>query len=91
MAAVRLEAVFLADRRAAHGPVPLEAVQLLPPLAIASAEDLARLIRDYRITQPYTALRDAILTHPAIAEGLTVLFASEPGTPPEAHLKRGLT
>lgn len=28
---------------------------------------------------PYTALRDAILTHPTIAEGLTVLFANEPG------------
>jgi pyruvate/2-oxoglutarate dehydrogenase complex dihydrolipoamide dehydrogenase (E3) component len=27
---------------------------------------------------PYTALRDAILTHPTIAEGLTVLFADEP-------------
>ena len=27
---------------------------------------------------PYTALRDAILTHPTIAEGLTVLFAGEP-------------
>ena len=27
---------------------------------------------------PYMALRDAILTHPTIAEGLTVLFAGEP-------------
>jgi pyruvate/2-oxoglutarate dehydrogenase complex dihydrolipoamide dehydrogenase (E3) component len=27
---------------------------------------------------PYTALRDAILTHPTIAEGLTVLFAAVP-------------
>lgn len=27
---------------------------------------------------PYTALRDAILTHPTIAEGLTVLFTGEP-------------
>jgi len=26
----------------------------------------------------YTALRDAILIHPTIAEGLTVLFANEP-------------
>lgn len=26
----------------------------------------------------YTTLRDEILTHPTIAEGLTVLFASEP-------------
>ena len=31
---------------------------------------------------PYTALRDAILTHPTIAEGLTVLFAGEPTPPP---------
>ena len=30
---------------------------------------------------PYTGLRDAILTHPTIAEGLTVLFASEPVLP----------
>jgi pyruvate/2-oxoglutarate dehydrogenase complex dihydrolipoamide dehydrogenase (E3) component len=27
---------------------------------------------------PYTALRDAILTHPTLAEGLTVLFSSAP-------------
>jgi len=27
---------------------------------------------------PYTALRDAILTHPTLMEGLTVLFASAP-------------
>lgn len=27
---------------------------------------------------PYTALRDAILTHPTMAEGLTVLLADEP-------------
>lgn len=30
---------------------------------------------------PYTALRDTILTHPTIAEGLTVLFANEPDLP----------
>lgn len=29
----------------------------------------------------YTALRDAVLTHPTIAEGLTVLFANEPRPP----------
>jgi pyruvate/2-oxoglutarate dehydrogenase complex dihydrolipoamide dehydrogenase (E3) component len=34
---------------------------------------------------PYTALRDAILTHPTMAEGLTVLFASEPGPAPQVH------
>ena len=27
---------------------------------------------------PYTALRDAILTHPTLAEGLGALFSSEP-------------
>jgi pyruvate/2-oxoglutarate dehydrogenase complex dihydrolipoamide dehydrogenase (E3) component len=27
---------------------------------------------------PYTALRDAVLTHPTLAEGLGVLFSSEP-------------
>ena len=34
---------------------------------------------------PCTALRDAILTHPTIAEGLTVLFADEPTPPTQAH------
>jgi pyruvate/2-oxoglutarate dehydrogenase complex dihydrolipoamide dehydrogenase (E3) component len=34
---------------------------------------------------PYTALRDAILTHPTMAEGLTVLFANEPSFPMQAH------
>jgi len=27
---------------------------------------------------PYTGLRDAIFTHPAMAEGLNVLFATPP-------------
>jgi pyruvate/2-oxoglutarate dehydrogenase complex dihydrolipoamide dehydrogenase (E3) component len=30
---------------------------------------------------PYTQLRDAILTHPTMAEGFTVLFATEPTAP----------
>jgi pyruvate/2-oxoglutarate dehydrogenase complex dihydrolipoamide dehydrogenase (E3) component len=29
-------------------------------------------------TLPYTALRDAILTHPTLAEGLEPLFSSQP-------------
>lgn len=33
---------------------------------------------------PYTALRDSILAHPTIAEGLTVLFANEPILPAAA-------
>jgi pyruvate/2-oxoglutarate dehydrogenase complex dihydrolipoamide dehydrogenase (E3) component len=28
---------------------------------------------------PYTALRDAVLTHPTMAEGLSNLFSSPPG------------
>jgi pyruvate/2-oxoglutarate dehydrogenase complex dihydrolipoamide dehydrogenase (E3) component len=31
---------------------------------------------------PYTELRDAILTHPTIAEGLAVLFSAVPGGNP---------
>ena len=27
---------------------------------------------------PYTALRDAVLTHPTLVEGLGALFSSEP-------------
>ncbi len=30
---------------------------------------------------PYTGLRDAILTHPTMAEGLTALFESVPAAP----------
>lgn len=33
---------------------------------------------------PYTTLRDTILTHPTIAEGLTVLFANKPEAPGQA-------
>src|SRR5260370_40337585 len=31
---------------------------------------------------PYTALRDAIFTHPTVAEGFVVLFANPPSAPP---------
>ena len=30
---------------------------------------------------PYTALREAILTHPTLIEGLNFLFAAEPSAP----------
>jgi hypothetical protein len=33
---------------------------------------------------PYTALRDAILTHPTLLEGLEELFASAPSVPKSA-------
>jgi pyruvate/2-oxoglutarate dehydrogenase complex dihydrolipoamide dehydrogenase (E3) component len=45
----------------------VEAGELLPAVQIAMAAGL-----------PYTALRDAVLTHPTIAEGLGGLFSSVP-------------
>jgi len=45
----------------------------------AEAGELIAVVQTAMLTNaPYTTLRDAILTHPTIAEGLTVLFASEP-------------
>ena len=38
---------------------------------------------------PYTALRDAILTHPTLAEGLITLFLSPPSTPGPADANIG--
>jgi pyruvate/2-oxoglutarate dehydrogenase complex dihydrolipoamide dehydrogenase (E3) component len=38
---------------------------------------------------PYTALRDAIFTHPTMTEGLNVLFASVPPAAAGAPGKRG--
>jgi pyruvate/2-oxoglutarate dehydrogenase complex dihydrolipoamide dehydrogenase (E3) component len=47
----------------------------------AEAGELIAVVQTAMLTHsPYTTLRDAILTHPTIAEGLTVLFASEPVT-----------
>jgi hypothetical protein len=37
---------------------------------------------------PYTALRDAILAHPTLAEGLETLFSSEPTTLKPPHKGR---
>jgi pyruvate/2-oxoglutarate dehydrogenase complex dihydrolipoamide dehydrogenase (E3) component len=36
---------------------------------------------------PYTALRDTILTHPTLAEGLIPLFSSAPSPPRSADAK----
>jgi hypothetical protein len=36
---------------------------------------------------PYTALRDAVLTHPTLVEGLTPLFSSVPESRGTAELK----
>jgi pyruvate/2-oxoglutarate dehydrogenase complex dihydrolipoamide dehydrogenase (E3) component len=37
---------------------------------------------------PYTALRDAVLTHPTLAEGLIPLFASAPSAHNVAETRR---
>ncbi|HEY8328598.1 MAG TPA: mercuric reductase [Rhodanobacter sp.] len=48
----------------------------------AGASELIAVVQVAMLASvPYTALRDTILTHPTMAEGLTVLFANEP-TPP---------
>lgn len=48
----------------------------------AEAGELITVVQTAMLTHaPYTTLRDAILTHPTIAEGLTVLFANEPTHP----------
>ena len=51
----------------------------------AEAGELIAVVQTAMLTKaPYTTLRDSILTHPTIAEGLTVLFASEPMLAPTA-------
>jgi pyruvate/2-oxoglutarate dehydrogenase complex dihydrolipoamide dehydrogenase (E3) component len=45
----------------------------------AEAGELNAVVQTAMLTgSPYTVLRDAILTHPTMAEGLTVLFKDEP-------------
>ena len=45
----------------------------------AEAGELISVVQTAMLTgAPYTVLRDAILTHPTIAEGLTLLFLQEP-------------
>ena len=52
----------------------------------AQAGELIAVVQTAMLANvPYTALRDAILTHPTIAEGLTVLFAGEPESPREEN------
>jgi pyruvate/2-oxoglutarate dehydrogenase complex dihydrolipoamide dehydrogenase (E3) component len=51
----------------------------------ADAGELIAVVQTAMLTDaPYTVLRDAILTHPTIAEGLTVLFSREPQPTPVA-------
>ena len=46
------------------------------------ASELIAVVQMAMLTgAPYTVLRDAILTHPTIAEGLNVLFQGEPQRP----------
>jgi pyruvate/2-oxoglutarate dehydrogenase complex dihydrolipoamide dehydrogenase (E3) component len=48
----------------------------------AEASDLMAVAQTAMLGgMPYTALRSAIFTHPTVAEGLVVLFASPPTTP----------
>jgi pyruvate/2-oxoglutarate dehydrogenase complex dihydrolipoamide dehydrogenase (E3) component len=45
----------------------------------AEASELVSVLQTAMLAKmPYTSLRDAILTHPTMAEGLTVLFAAVP-------------
>jgi pyruvate/2-oxoglutarate dehydrogenase complex dihydrolipoamide dehydrogenase (E3) component len=47
-------------------------------VGVGAGETLATVQIAMIAGSPYTALRDAVLTHPTLAEGLGVLFASEP-------------
>jgi pyruvate/2-oxoglutarate dehydrogenase complex dihydrolipoamide dehydrogenase (E3) component len=47
-------------------------------LGIEASELMATVQTAMLAQLPYTALRDAIFTHPTAAEGLTVLLASVP-------------
>lgn len=50
----------------------------------AEAGELIAVVQIAMLTgAPYTRLRDAILTHPTMAEGFTVLFATEALAPSE--------
>ena len=52
----------------------------------AEAGELIAVVQTAMLTDaPYTTLRDAILTHPTMAEGLGVLFANEPTLVTSAH------
>jgi pyruvate/2-oxoglutarate dehydrogenase complex dihydrolipoamide dehydrogenase (E3) component len=48
----------------------------------AEAGELIAVVQTAMLTgAPYTMLRDAVVTHPTIAEGLNVLFYQEPRLP----------
>lgn len=53
-------------------------------LGVGAGELIAVVQTAMLAGSPYTVLRDMILTHPTIAEGLTVLFAKEPEFPDQA-------
>src|ERR1700723_2556764 len=50
----------------------------LAAVGVGAGETLATVQVAMIAGLPYTALRDAVLTHPTLAEGLGVLFSSEP-------------
>lgn len=52
----------------------------------AEASELMAVVQTAMLGgMPYTALRDAIFTHPTAAEGLLGLFANPPGEPAPSH------
>ena len=57
-------------KRLEKGALPLEQVLKLSAQIADALAIIARL--------PYKALRDAVLTHPTLAEGIGALFSSEP-------------
>jgi pyruvate/2-oxoglutarate dehydrogenase complex dihydrolipoamide dehydrogenase (E3) component len=59
------------DRILGFTPFGAEAGEVMTVVQVAMAAGI-----------PYTGLRDAILTHPTIAEGLTALFSAVPGGNP---------
>ena len=57
------------------------AIASLVSLRWPSTEGIMSLVQIAMIAGlPYTAFRDAILTHPTLAEGLGALFSSDPST-----------
>jgi pyruvate/2-oxoglutarate dehydrogenase complex dihydrolipoamide dehydrogenase (E3) component len=49
-------------------------------IGVSAGETMAAVQVSMIAGLPYTALRDAVLTHPTLAEGIGVLFSSEPAT-----------
>lgn len=81
MAAVRRTRTLSYTRGFLKALIAADSDRLLGFTALgAEAGELIAVVQTAMLAGlPYTTPRDAMLTHPTIAEGLTVLFASEPG------------